>query len=903
MNAIGIALVWCAVQVTLLALLASVLYAAIRRFRPAAGLPVVLAGLGMVVFLTLLALSPWPRWADGFISPADSPAETTSAPMIGVAAEPAAPPNSQQPPAGKAAPSAAGPSFTATFWQLLRDGLSQPKTEATGSGWRWQATAGWMLIAAMMLGLTWLMLGVAAVRRERHRGRTVHDAELAELIDVICAELHCLRKIEVRQCDGLATAATVGWGRPVILLPADWPHWTAAQRRAVLAHEIAHIRNRDFPTMLFGQIGLVLHYYHPLVHWLMGRLRLEQELAADAAAAGICGGQRNYLVTIAEIALGRQERSTPWPARAFLPTQTTFLRRIAVLRDSKLRFDRLSPAARLAAVGIVLLCGLLVAGLRGPVGPSPAWAEDAAAEKPSAAIAEKDSAAIDLSFVPATAQGVIVIRPAEAVRRPELAPLVKLLEESGTAVPQGTRLADFRQIICVFIPIEMHGSVQQLIIYQSFNPLDASSRSLSPLGQNFRIDKELDGKRMYLSNSRHVALQYDDRTIIFAFAEKVIERYLKAKRGVLPQWLPLDTWKSFEKDHVVIAGDMASIRRGMNRPITGGGPPAIDVLSAFSPLYENTTSILGGLRIDDKAFVHAGVLAKDDASAENVKKAVEAVFALVQANISLQTYGEITGEKPPKEDPQTARMLDLVKSLLANLKIEREGVQISAQSSVGISLLQRFLPAVAAARQAAQNVQSQNNLRQLAIAMHNYLDAKKHFPPAVLYGPDGKTPYSWRVALLPYLGYSALYKQYRFDEPWDSPNNRKLLTQMPAVYRCPMEPAGSQNTCYFVLTGPGTLFDGKKETAPKDVRDGFSYTLMLVEAKRGIPWTKPEDIPYNPDQPLPKLGGFFKGKINIAYADGSVWYLPDSIGEKMLRALITKDGKEVVKREEIGENK
>ena len=63
MNTIGIALVWCVVQVTLLGILAGGLYLLVERLRPAAAAPVVLSGLAMVVVLSLLALSPWPRWA------------------------------------------------------------------------------------------------------------------------------------------------------------------------------------------------------------------------------------------------------------------------------------------------------------------------------------------------------------------------------------------------------------------------------------------------------------------------------------------------------------------------------------------------------------------------------------------------------------------------------------------------------------------------------------------------------------------------------------------------------------------------------------------------------------------------------------------------------------------------
>ena len=217
--------------------------------------------------------------------------------------------------------------------------------------------------------------------------RPAEDSALLEAVDVLCAELCCRRPIEVRECYDLVTAATIGWRRPVLLVPAEWKTWTPEQLRAVLAHEIAHARGHDYLALLLGRLGLMLHFYHPLLHWLMNRLRLEQELAADAAAASISGGQQQYLTTIAEIALRSQDRPMLWPARTFLPTQTTFLRRISMLRDSKLRFDRVSPFTRWTTVGIVLLCGALVAGLRGP-GIQPrlfAADNDAAADSQGAA--------------------------------------------------------------------------------------------------------------------------------------------------------------------------------------------------------------------------------------------------------------------------------------------------------------------------------------------------------------------------------------------------------------------------------------------------------------------------------------------------------------------------------------
>jgi hypothetical protein len=71
-----------------------------------------------------------------------------------------------------------------------------------------------------------------------------------------------------------------------------------------------------------------------------------------------------------------------------------------------------------------------------------------------------------------------------------------------------------------------------------------------------------------------------------------------------------------------------------------------------------------------------------------------------------------------------------------------------------------------------------------------------------------------------------------------------------------------------------------------DIIDGTSNTLAVVEAKRDIPWTKPEDILFDPEKDPPALGGYFKDGFQAGICDGSVRFLTPKVEPKTLKLLI-----------------
>ena len=191
--------------------------------------------------------------------------------------------------------------------------------------------------------------------------------------------------------------------------------------------------------------------------------------------------------------------------------------------------------------------------------------------------------------------------------------------------------------------------------------------------------------------------------------------------------------------------------------------------------------------------------------------------------------------------------------------------------------------------------QMEKNLKMIGLAMHNVVSEGQRFPPAAIRSKDGKPLLSWRVAILPYVEQKPLYEKFHLDEPWDSPHNKTLLKEIPSVYAPVVRGAEPRISTYFqVFTGPGTLFDDKLGTKISDVFDGVSNTLVVVEAATPVPWTKPEDLEYDKDKPLPKLRGQFRDGFPAVFADGSVILLRKSIAPETLRALITRNGGEVL---------
>ncbi|MGV3485340.1 MAG: DUF1559 domain-containing protein [Planctomycetaceae bacterium] len=135
-----------------------------------------------------------------------------------------------------------------------------------------------------------------------------------------------------------------------------------------------------------------------------------------------------------------------------------------------------------------------------------------------------------------------------------------------------------------------------------------------------------------------------------------------------------------------------------------------------------------------------------------------------------------------------------------------------------------------------------HNLEKVAKALNKYSRERGTYPPATLKSSGGIPMLSWRVAILPELGYEELYRQFNLQEPWDSEHNQQLLVLIPEEYVSP-ERFDTATNIQLPVAG-GYLFDGKKSPRADSIEDGAENTILLLEVddSNAVPWTKPADF-------------------------------------------------------------
>ncbi len=357
-----------------------------------------------------------------------------------------------------------------TSWlRRLRDGLSDSIVRAGAAPGGWQVALIVFVAAGIGVGAVRLACALCGVRRLYRSSTAIGDERLIAAAARIASRCRCRWPIELRETDELASAATFGIRRHVILLPVDWQRWSQDELAAVLAHEVAHIRRRDFLQRLIGQLAAVVHFYHPLVRACARRLAIDQEFAADRLASTLDSGPHDYVRGLAKLALRFDNSFSDnrwWSSVSITPRSSDFLaRRLDMLRrknhpSSNRTVSTVSACASISVV-LVALAATLLRGATSdenasePTEATPHAATKVAGEKipapnpPSGALFGR--APFDVSIIPHAENGAMLIRFGDILRLPEAQSRVEVLNRAASEclesfVGKESASIDLRQI-------------------------------------------------------------------------------------------------------------------------------------------------------------------------------------------------------------------------------------------------------------------------------------------------------------------------------------------------------------------------------------------------------------------------------------------------------------------------
>ena len=527
----------------------------------------------------------------------------------------------------------------------------------------------------------------------------------------------------------------------------------------------------------------------------------------------------------------------------------------------------------------------------------------------------------DLALVPADATGFVHIRLADVWKNEMFAEFRKTFEKAG---PKALAALDAQFVPApstidrgtAFVVLDPQKGPQPFVVLAfsaAFNA-DKVAKAYLPDAQK----RQVGGKTVY-GGKTDFELHFPDNRHVMIGMPGGFEAYFG---------------KPVAKDGPLAAAiKMAGSGKAMVAAANIAGLPIpkqlVEGLPAEARLLLKAQQIVFAVDLGGEARIDLRATYPDAASAADAQKAVRAMaemgrkeLAHLKADMEKRLYEPKHPTPRPVEDlPEAVGSVFLLGALNRADEFLADGsvVKLAGNDLVvsvalpkeltvlagggGAVMIGLLLPAVQKVRAAAGRTKSANNLKQIALAVHNYESTFGHLPSDIK-DKTGKPILSWRVAILPYIEQNQLYQQFKLDEPWDSPNNKRASQAAISVFVTPVDgpvavaASGGKAygmTNYLGVSGPGTVFDPKAKVRMTDIIDGTSNTILAVETLDAVPWAKPADLAYDPAKPLPKITPAWGEATNVAMCDGSVRAMNiQRLPEKSLRALFTRNGSEVI---------
>lgn len=520
---------------------------------------------------------------------------------------------------------------------------------------------------------------------------------------------------------------------------------------------------------------------------------------------------------------------------------------------------------------------------------------------------------VDLKWMPASTEGLLHIKMPELmkgpigalIQSPQLAPQLEQVKAMAGFGPENidsitvgiSRISEMSQQQKEPDP----ESLSVIAVIRANQSVDPSKlTAISP-----QANQVTEGSLTYylIPEDPPVAIWMpDDRTAVVG-AESIVKQVAKGDSSTSN----LDPGLLNGQSSIEIAFSPAipdAIFRHRNFRIPDGGPAPVPppIRTLVASMKENTVGMSIGITLTEDLGISTTFRSRDAAGAAKFQRTFQSVFNELKDMPDASAGGQGI---PPQMQMMMAPFKQISDDMNDSFSVTTAGTLTSStmEAKRGGKTISGFvplaamtmLPAIQAGRTAARATQGRNNMKQIALAMFNFHDVYGRFPNAIGKGPNGEEWLSWRVHLLPFLGHVELYEQFALEEPWDSPTNLPLVSKMPNVYRSPQVSVSGGKTVYQVPVGPGAIFEGSVGRSMRDITDGTSNTILLVEVEmpRAVEWTRPMDYSFTVSDPLEGLLAAREAGYQVAYADGSTQTIAPSTSPESANAMFTRAGGEL----------
>ncbi|WP_425398800.1 DUF1559 domain-containing protein [Aeoliella sp.] len=523
------------------------------------------------------------------------------------------------------------------------------------------------------------------------------------------------------------------------------------------------------------------------------------------------------------------------------------------------------------------------------------------------AVAQAQEPTVSKSQLTSQSVAVVSLRPKQMLTNPKNALLPIEVAEAAGEKYLGLDIAHITRAVAVIEP-PLGMNMYYAVYLEADEPWDLDQ--LSPELKAHTEPGEIAGRACLVSREPSApCFMVLKQTTLVAASQGMLEKLLAADRQPADSVLAELVEKHSADDDLYVAVDLEALRPFINMGLmqaSQDAPPEARNFLNIPLLLQSAelTATLDG-SIPSRLAFHTS----NDSDAAQVEGMLEEAVDLAKANMRGELARLQTSDDPVER--AMAAYSERVMGVYMDMFVpKREGTtfvlfdtsegnaQMGAVAVTGI-LVALLLPAVTAAREAARRNSSMNNLKMLELALLNYESANRAYPAHAIYSKEGKPLLSWRVAILPYLEEQPLYEQFHLDEPWDSPHNKKLIAQMPSVFSSPnssLDPSlGKSN--YLAPIGKGMVFENEDRQIPlRQITDGTSNTVNLLEVndETAVEWTKPADWKYDEEDPTKGLTGVRPGVFLAGFCDGHVAAIAEYIDEETFKALLSRNGGEVV---------